>query len=258
MKITKFGSHTFGLAGVRDSFGGLETASGAVMTPYGPVDVIGSDPLDFGSDLLTKQLDLLAATPAALATVLDAVRALRGEYDTLTIEDYAGNERTAQARCRNVQYNRTARNFNMQTVLLIFEVLNNLWNGDATDSSVGKTTGQTEVINNGGNANVDDLRIEITAPAGNPISDVRVRETSNINIYTLFSGTVAANTTLILDAGEWLVTNDGADGWSDFSFEPSHAIDNMFRLLPGNNTYELTFSGGGTATFRYLFNDKWK
>lgn len=257
MKILSFGSYTFPLIEPRDDFGNQEPLSPLALTPYGPVDVLGDEDIAYSADTLVKEFDLLASTPSALATALDAVRALRGKRDVLTIQTYAGSSRWAYARCMNVRYSRTRRNFNWQRVGLRFLVEQNLWNGTAQNTTAGKTTGQTIVINNGGNANVDDMRVEITAPAGNSISTIVV-ECATAGVKITYGGTVAASEVLVLDSGEWLVTNHDNDDYGNLALSPGHAIAHLFRLLPGNNTYTLTFTGGGTAQFRYIFNDLWK
>lgn len=257
MKITKFGSHTFALTGVQDAHGTRGVAPTTMRTPYGDVNVV-LDPVDHVSAGFRKRLELFASTPAALQTALDLLRAMRGEIDTLTLETYGGDERTIEARCTGVAYQRTARNFNHQEVLLSWDAPGGIMDGDAHDTSAGKTTGQTVVMTNDGNANVDDLIIEITAPGGGAITDIHIEESANVGIEVLYSGTVNAGQVLRLDAGEWLVENNDVADWANFSFEAAHLFAGIFRLVPGESTFTITFSGGGTATVRYIFNDKWK
>lgn len=256
MKITAFGSYTFPLAEVRDDFGGTEVLSPLVNTPFGPVDGLPGQILDYGSDVLTKEFDLIAATPSLLATAIDAVRALRGTRALLSITPQGGSARTSYARCMSVRYTRTRRNFNAQRVSLRFLVEQNLWNGTAHDDTAGKTTGQTVIMANGGNANVDDLRIEITAPAGGAISAINIACTGLVDLT--YAGPLAASDVLILDSGEWLVMNDGVGDYAGLTLNVGHNVSGLFLLEPGNNTYTFTFTGGGTASIRTIFNDKWR
>lgn len=257
MKITAFGSYTFPTVEPRDDFGGLEAISPMMNTPWGAVDTLRGETLDFGPETLVKEFDLIAATPSALATALDIVRALRGKRDILYITPYSGTARWSYARCMAVRYSRTRRNFNAQRVMLRFLVEQNLWNGTSQDTSASKATGATVVMTNNGNANVDDLRIEITAPAGNSVSAIRITCTNPV-LDVLVSTTIDATKKLILDSGLWSLNNDGGDVYDDLALQAGHSVPGLFRLLPGANTYTITFTGAGSVSFRYLFNDKFR
>lgn len=254
MKITQFGSTTFATTNVQDTFGVRSAPSGLMDTPYGAVNVI-TDPTDHFADVARKRLELFASTPAALSTALDSMRALRGEWALLYIETYGGDTRSTLARCTRVSYGRTARNFNRQEITLEFAIGNALWDGDSGDGSTSKSSGQTTTINNGGNANVNDLQLVLT-PSANATAWTIVCADSGVNLS--FGAQVDANDELDIHAGTWAVLNNNANAWGDLTLNATHEFAGLLRLVPGDNDFVISWTGGGTIDVDYYFNDKWK
>lgn len=263
MRLTYFGDYVFPVAAVEDAFGARDVPDTFFDTTYGPVDALASDDLDFGDDVLARSFDIVAATPTALQTALDAARGCRGVYAALGGEAYDGTERWTMARCLNVSTRRTNRNFNWQRVTMRFRAPSALWNGAEHDTTVaGVSDGSIVTITNGGNANVDDLVLRITPTA--IIDDVDISKDRLLDpsppdcFYVRYSATVGIGNVLMLDSGRWVVSNDGFADWSALNFQSPHLCNSLFRLRPGANPVKFEWGGGGTISVRYTFIDKWR
>lgn len=253
MKITKFGSYTFPVLSEQDDFGGGSLPSGFIQTPYGSVNVI-NEATDFYGGVARKRMELSASTPGALATALDEVYALKGEFDQLYQETFGGDERWTYSRCIAVRHTRTVRNFIYQMVDCEFQIANSLWNGDAGDGSTSKSSGQTTTINNGGNANVNDMILTLTPTANATAIDIACADSG---VDLLFTDQVDANDDLVINAGTWEVYNNNANAWADLTFA-QHTFAGLLRLVPGDNDFVISWTGGGTMTVDYAYYDKWK
>jgi len=106
------------------------------------------------------------------------------------------------------------------------------------------------VANGAGHAPVRAVTIRITAP-GSAISNITVARAGGESLT--FSGSIAANKTLVIDAGTMQVQNDGVDAYDDLAFTPTADLATWFSLLPGDNQVTITYTGaiGGDIEFAY-------
>ena len=114
-------------------------------------------------------------------------------------------------------------------------------------------------VPNGGNCTVINANITISVPAGGtPITNL-VITVPGISSFA-YSGTIAANTSLIIDCGAQSVMNNGIGDLAHFTLHPTaHLIDDWLRLEPGNNTMAVTLTGGGAnSTIGWGYFDGWQ
>lgn len=264
MRLVSFGSYTFPTAMVEDGFGGRDAPDTFIDTPFGPVDALAEDALDYGEDVITRSFDIVSTTPTALQTALDAARGCKGVFAALTAETLSGSaERWTYARCVNVSTKRTNRNFVWQRVTMRFRLPSALWNGTAHDTTLSISDGVPVTLTNGGNANVDDLVLYLSVASSSNASfeiskDITLDPLPADAFNVLYDGNVNAGQTLYLDSGRWLATKNGIGVWPDIVFQELHSCAGLFRLRPGANPVKIDWSGTGAVSLRYVFYDKWR
>jgi hypothetical protein len=101
-------------------------------------------------------------------------------------------------------------------------------------------------------ATIEDAILTIVADA--TITSVRVRSTP-LGVDWTWTGTLAAGSTLTIDAGAQTVRRDGVDAYSGFALAAAHTAQAWLPLAPGVNLYTVTANGLGTATLRHY--DQW-
>ena len=72
-----------------------------------------------------------------------------------------------------------------------------------------------------------------------------------------FSGTVAANKTLVIDTGTMQVKNDGVDAYDDLAFTPTADLATWFSLLPGSNALTITYTGATGGDIEFAYYEAW-
>jgi hypothetical protein len=251
--------------------GGVYDAAGAgQLRPQLPFDLI-------------YDCKAVGATPAALRSALDGLRALRGVRGRLYrrgLDDSIPNfPQWAMARLEEVVYTTEARHSHglFQPLSLKFSVTT-LWHGvlhgapwyldsgeyldtglylDMYDRYPLTTTSETLSITNGGNIYTDDVVLTLEA-GSSVVTSLSVSVGSCEIVYT---GTVDAGTSLVIDCSPTLptVTNDGVAAWSGFSLGASHASEAWLRLEPGANSVLVERTGGGADTYLTIeFSDRWQ
>ena len=123
----------------------------------------------------------------------------------------------------------------------------------------------TVELTNGGN-NVDSIAPQgselvttgvFTLAAGaQPITESTCTITDKNGVTTkwTYSGTIAPNTSLVIDTGKESIVNNGANAWADFTVERDRP--RWLTLEPHKNEIYITLTGGaGTLTVEY--NDQW-
>lgn len=96
-----------------------------------------------------------------------------------------------------------------------------------------------------GAAALDDLQI------GGYVSGVP-------NWAWIFSPTLDAGSTLVIDTQNYLVTVDGDNNYEGFNLALTHAVDTWFYLPLGDSTVSVSWTGGATdATITISYKDHW-
>lgn len=237
----------------------LELPGGNVFDPWGT----GQAP--HKPTRLTASVILVEASAAAVKTTYDTWLAKVGKRGTLIRlgEDAGATHQSCTARLLNVQCQRRYDYRSWLPVTLEFETLTWPWTGAAIDSTVtldaAHQAPNTNTIANAGNATVSDVTITITVPnGGTPITTASVILGSPTLAHWHFTGTIAANTSLIIDTGSRSVLNNGANAYASFALQSDHTYSDWFRLAAGNNTLIVTLTGGGVnSTIRIQANDGW-
>lgn len=75
--------------------------------------------------------------------------------------------------------------------------------------------------------------------------------------HLVYIGSIAAGESLVIDCGEQSAKNDGVGDSAHFSRGADHKYDGWMQLEPGDNTVEVTRTGGGaTSSISFSFYDK--
>lgn len=111
------------------------------------------------------------------------------------------------------------------------------------------------VVTNGGNRAVEAVRVEITAGSAN----LTALTITGGGAHVVFTGTVVAGQTLVIDSGAQAVQNNGAAAYGGFALGGSHTLESWLRLEPGATTLTIARTGGSTnSTVRVEFRDGWE
>jgi hypothetical protein len=263
--------------------------SGATPTAYqnlpegGALDLFGSQQKHPGTVERTKTMRLSASTNSALSTLYFQLIAQRGKRDKLYRQMANGDIHWQYARLVEVTAERnyeTAKYKTIQDVSLKFVTQEAFWRGQAVgewnlDSGEYFDTGLTldmgrsypmpqgpngatiSIGTDAGRAPTRAMRILITAGAS-PIGDISVARyigISEVIDSVRFHGTVAANTTLVIDTGTMQVLNDGVDAYASLELENISAdMASWFSLDIGDNLIAFGFTEGsidGQIEFDY-------
>lgn len=202
-----------------------------------------------------------ATTAGSLSTAFYALLALKGVRDKLyrTPDGGGATAEYIYARCEEVKSLRRFEDGLQQTVELVFIPGQDVWNG-ATRSEGGTlaSSPQSFVINNAGNAIQRDIEITIT-PGTADITALEIENTeTGHKTHITYAGTIDAAEEMVIDTGAITAENpDGTDiDWDDWDFGANHGVNEWIRFKPGDNTVEVTWTGGGTASIAtFAFRD---
>ena len=288
--LSRFGTVALPTMDVTKTTGTDGSVSGIVALPNGQqYDALGSAQALGVPDPIVMQAIIDGATAAALQSTFDALRAYRGQRQTLYAAMGDGSTRWRRARCQAVKCERKPGQAAWLNVEITFLPDPGGWNGlhhgagwvfdsglyfdaglvfdeptgDVFTLAAGSGNPNSLSVVNSGNAAVRNAILTITAGA-TPISAVHL--TQSIGVDWLYTGTIAANKSLVVNCGVPSVKNDGADAWATFVLNPTtHTIAEWLRLDPdpvapaGVNTVVVTLSGGGaTSTATWTYSDNWE
>jgi hypothetical protein len=225
-----------------------------------PYDPLGTDRATRKATRITAEVLLVASTPAALRTALDAWLAKVGKRGTLVRADDAGNQQTVTALLVDAQASRQVDNILHLPLTLNFDVLSPCWSGAAHIPTVTLATTSATVIPspNDGNARVTNPILTVTAVTS-AITLVEVAQSvTGGQVSWYWAGTLAAGKSLVIDCGALSVKNDGVDAYSGFALYPTHTVDEWLRIESGANTPTVKRTGGGaTSTASLSYADGW-
>lgn len=254
-----------------------DIGSGATPTSYislpegGALDAFGDRTMQPGTIERNKSMRLVA-TETELTNLYMQLLSLRGSRNRLYRRTASGDIHWMFARLVEVTAQRTyeyTKYKTLQDLTLRFITQEAFWRGDLGgtwlldsgehfDSGLALDSGQeypltgsptsltvsVGTISDAGRAAIRSVRMVIHAGSVG-MSAVTIARASGESIT--FSGTIAANTTLVIDCGTMQVLNNGVDAYDDLSLSPTADMAAWFSLQPGNNPITVTYTGGGTG-----------
>jgi hypothetical protein len=229
---------------------------------------------------VTGAISTNGQTAAQLETQERALRALEGTRGKLWRQwDSSGTWEWVWARCLPVNSNWGLENSNYIDLTFPFQAESAVWNGEKhgvdwytddghftdeglyTDEGLGDSftlTGspQTCTVTNTGNAPVYNPIITITA--GN--ANITALDLAVAGIWhVVYTGTIAATKSLVINCGAWSAVNDGTEDYAHFDISTSHTVEALARLAVGANAVVVTYTGGGVGSAIYFdFSDGWR
>jgi hypothetical protein len=280
-ELYQFGSVVLPAAMPESDLGTAETWDLAIDLPGGGAwDPLGTEVARAKSQLISKRAIIHDATPVALKTTFNALRALNGQRDRLWRRWDDDSTEWCWARMKVLPATRTIRNLHHQELTLQWRKLSPCWYGtrhgggwmfdsgvlfdtgytlDSGDWHALTTTSNYITVTNGGNAMVANAVITVNVPSGRtPITRVI------ISVDTIcewdWTGTIAANTSLVMDCGAWTFKNNAVDAYSGFYRSvATNYIDDLLRLQPGSNSVRVRRTGGDAySQVAFTFYDGWQ
>lgn len=247
---------------VEDIGTGVVELASFPLSSGGAWDGLGADVASIRGTTITKKAKISGANAQ---TEYMALRGLLGKKDRLYREWSDGNIEWVTARLKKIGSERTVKHRAHIEVTLEFEVYSAYWHGtligqwylddghyldtgltfDSNDAAFALDTSPKSVtVNQPGNAIIKDGILSLTAGSSN-ITAVSIEGNGS---HLVFSGTILAGDALVIDCGEYTVENDGADAIANFSLGANHAINEWMHLNPGDNSFTVIITGGGTTS----------
>lgn len=237
---------------------GLDTGpsqQGFVATVLGGFDVYGLGVAPVATPYpLTLRGIVSEETDAGQRAALDGLRAkarVRGKLVRQADDD--DSEQWAWARLAVVAHRRVYNNRGYQILDFTWS-MESEWYSDRNDV-IATMDGSPYVltVENAGNRTINDAILTITADDAN-LTAVTITATNTELVWT---GTLLAGDSLVIDCGAKSIKNDGVNAYSGFSYGANHAIDDWLRIA-GETEITITYTGGGTdPTVTLAFNDGW-
>jgi len=280
MRLTQFGLYLLPLANKQDQFDTGSLAGNQVVLIDGQgYDHNGAGVTPEAPTTYTISYEIIAATPTAVQTERDAIRALAGTRARLWAHFPDGSDRWTWARLARVEMERRLEYIYYQPATLTFSVLRPGWNGigrganwfldsgmllDAGSSLlpangwnvwIPPSSPLTMTAVNSGNRTVRDAVLTVTAGT-TTISNLRLVCGS---VDWTYAATVAPTKSLVINCATRAVTNDGASDYKQFTLNAGHVVADWLQLRPGNNTVTMTYSGNANSTARFTlsYSDGW-
>ena len=271
-RLIQFGSVPLEHANQVDDIGSGSTPTSYISLPEGgALDAFGDRTMQPGTIERVKSLRLVSAETELTALYMQLL-SLRGRRDRLYRRTASGDIHWMYARLTEVTAQRTyeqTKYGTLQDLSLRFVTQEAFWRGDlggtwyfdsgeSFDSGLAFDSGQeyplttsptlmtvaVGTISDAGRAAVRAVRMEIHAGIAG-MSAVTIARAGGESIT--FDGTIAANTSLVIDCGTMQVLNNGVDAYDGLSLSPTADMAAWFSLQPGNNPITVTFTGGGTG-----------
>lgn len=185
---------------------------------------------------------------------VNALFGLVGRRDWLyRYEDSSGDLHRKKARLLTCDWRRDVKQRSHAQITSTFQAAGN-WEDDSQSSASRSTTG-TLNLTTAGLAYVWNATAEFTA-SSTTTHTFRLQE-SGTGIDWQWSGSITSGQTVIIDAGAYAVTNNGADAYSGLTVNSGHTA-RRWLILPPNATTEFTFTlSAGAGTFYVKWYDQW-
>ena len=273
--LTRFGGITLPEAMPEETMTPLPALARITATAAGIFDGDGAGRSDPAYPLRLSYSAIVEPAAGWKATV-DALRAAVGTRARLYRTGSDASIQWCVARLVGMPYDRTVKNYNWVEVKLEFAQLSR-WQGvnhaswaldegellDAGllfDSSEYRQTitgaSMTQTVLNGGNVPVTDVVFTIVAGTAASLIGVTLWGPGQ---QLLWTGTIPARGTLLIDCAAHRVTLNGANAYGQFALGVYHAMGDWARLQPGNNPVILQVSSANYsgASWSIEYKDAW-
>lgn len=283
-RLIKFGQTSIEHYNQVDSIGTGSTPTAYQDLPEGgALDLYGNQQKNPGAVERTKTMRLTAPTEAALETLFMQLFALRGKRDRLYRQMSSGDIHWQYARLVEITAERSyeiTKYKRVQDVSLRFVTQETFWRGDLGgqwyfDSGEYFDTGlvfdsartypltasptaftvSVGAAADAGRAASRAIRMEISAGDASMSAITMQREDGET---VVFSGTVLANKTLVIDTGTMQVKNDGVNAYNDLTLSSTADLAAWFAFEPGPNNISVSFTGGGVGRkIEFYYYEVW-
>jgi hypothetical protein len=260
--VTKFGTTTLSSCAPVQDVGLAQANAPGIETPNGAVDALGTGRAGVGLPYrLTVKGETVQSDFGTMKTAYYALRGLYGKRAKLYRKpDGTTATEWVNARLEAISASRDGDKQLAVPYTLQFQVYSPVWNGTGkvTSAALG-TEPTTEIaVYNGGNADVRDPIITITAATG-AITQVTLSANSETALHWV--GTIASAQSLVIDCGARTVRNNGADAYSGVTYNAGHVVSYWLGLgATATTTLTLTRTAAGAdvvGKVKITYNEGW-
>ncbi len=260
---------------------GRAVSSNTPLQGGGSIDDFGSGQTFTGEKRRSYKGIVAKQTQEELELYINQIKRQKGARGKLSLSDANGEIKFIFARLTEVkEINTTKENRNsvnkVQSINLNFVCDSDTWFGDIIGPwqlNDGNLINDNLTLNDGvvvdlssspvdeevviaqdsieSKINARGPKFTFTVPAGGSLSSMRIDISSEgfFGSTLLFTGTVAAETELIIDCSNSTVLNDGVDAYDDLAITPSlDSPSTWSALFVGTNTLRFTHNGTGDIT----------
>lgn len=197
-----------------------------------------------GGDTITDHAGntITNSTADELIELLEALKGQTGNVGPLIrqVRDTAGRKERKFCRLLQVEYiTRSKDRGIIAPMTAIFSTLQPHWQS-TTQSNVSDSlsVGANSVsVTPGGTAPVYDAVLTFTATGSVTNIDI-----ANDHAHLVYSGSLVNTDVLVIDCGNFSVTKNGANAYTDFALGSNHA-DNVWLRLGASNSIDITMTG---------------
>ncbi|RPI64528.1 MAG: hypothetical protein EHM48_00630 [Planctomycetaceae bacterium] len=234
----------------------VDLPDGGVFDPH------GTDALRPTGTQIQKRCTLIDSA-GDLESQYRALRALFGTRAILyRLWAISGATEWCNARLMGFGASRTAKHINHLDVDLVFMMESRSWFPDVQnddtyyDLGVGTddlTTCLAESSDTSNiilyySGNVDQTAVIFTITALGATTSVQINNLTSGYSFT-YTGTMATGKSCVIDTGARSVKYDGADDYAHFTPPSNH--EEWMRLVPGNNTFQITLTGNVNVQIQF-------
>jgi hypothetical protein len=250
----------------------------------GAYDVLGNEQSFPGAYNYNIPCTISNRNESTLLTQYNGLRQLVGRRDKLYRRVQANNSiHWAWARLNSITGVRKygQENHYKQDLTLNFTIMSPIWYGiahqeawdfdagyyldtglifdESSEYTIDLTGGSGFYIYNNGNAQVNNLTIVYTAKGSDTTDlDILISSVDPSQVsYIHYTGTIPADSELIIDCGARSVKLDGSDAYANFSLDSMHNTTEWFPLTPGAIYFGFDGAGGAANTAVFRYSDGW-
>jgi hypothetical protein len=276
--LSSFGiAYFFALYEQRTPVGTADSISEYVeLDDGGAFDGLGTARAERQEYTFALQGELVGDTPAALDTAYRALLANRGKRDNLyRLRADGVTWEWISARLLRVTGTKAPGDMLVQKVTLQFKSGDPAWSRayhggwflddghyldaglylDSAEDYLLDAAPKVITLNNAGETPVHAVQIVATAAGSNITNLVIQRKIAGVvQEHLVYSGVLLTGNSLAIDTGVASVKNNAVDDYANFGLGASHISDWWLTLEPGDNTIEVTRTGGNnSSTVKFYF-----